>query len=249
MQKLRIFAASASDMATERTKVEAAATLLKPLADNLGIVLEVSDWRIVAPRAGRAQQVIFDQLKPTEWDVFIGIIWHRFGTPPGGKDPQTQKEYQAGTEEEFKTAYSLWKQHGKPRIMVYRCTRAIPPDALDLKQFQRVQNFFAQFDAIKGEHPALYQSFETAEAFERLLLDNLQRLLIEYKEETSGETVAPEVVKEFAPQIPDNLPRPSSFFGRDKDMETVMRALSPEDRTWGVLVDGIGGIGKTALAI
>ena len=28
-----------------------------------------------------------------------------------------------------------------------------------------------------------------------------------------------------------------------------MRALSPADRTWGVLVDGIGGIGKSAVAI
>ncbi len=32
-------------------------------------------------------------------------------------------------------------------------------------------------------------------------------------------------------------------------MEIVMRALSPADRTWGALIDGIGGIGKTALAI
>jgi tetratricopeptide (TPR) repeat protein len=32
-------------------------------------------------------------------------------------------------------------------------------------------------------------------------------------------------------------------------MDVVQRALSPADRTWGVLVDGIGGIGKTALAI
>ena len=29
----------------------------------------------------------------------------------------------------------------------------------------------------------------------------------------------------------------------------VMRALSVADRSWGVLVDGIGGIGKTALAV
>ena len=28
-----------------------------------------------------------------------------------------------------------------------------------------------------------------------------------------------------------------------------MAALHPEDRSWGVLIDGIGGIGKTALAV
>lgn len=116
MKKLRIFAASASDMATERARVETVKTLLKPLADHLGIVLDVIDWRVVVPHAGRPQQVIFDQLNPTDWDVFIGLLWHRFGTPPGGQHPQTQKEYLSGTEEEFKTAYDLWKQHGKPRI-------------------------------------------------------------------------------------------------------------------------------------
>lgn len=249
MQKLRIFTASASDMATECARVETVAALLKPLADNLGIVLEVIDWRLVVPRAGRPQQVIFDQLKPTEWDVFIGIIWHRFGRPPGGTDPLTQKEYQAGTEEEFKTAYTLWKQHDRPRIMVYRCTRAIPPEALDPEQFMRVKEFFAQFDAVKGEHPGLYQSFETPEAFEKLLLGNLQTLLLEYGERTTGKPIAQDVIETLAPQIPDNLPRRASFFGRDKEMEIVLRALSPEDHTWGVLVDGIGGIGKTALAI
>jgi tetratricopeptide (TPR) repeat protein len=32
-------------------------------------------------------------------------------------------------------------------------------------------------------------------------------------------------------------------------MDAVMRSLSPADRTWGILIDGIGGIGKTAVAV
>lgn len=249
MKKLRIFAAAPNDLATERAKVETVAALLKPLADNLDIALDVVDWRAVVPDMGRPEQVILDQIEPTAWDVLIGVLWHRFGTPPGAGDPQTQKEYLSGTEEEFKTAYRLWKQHGKPRIMMYRCTRAIPPDALDPDQFKRVKDFFAQFDVNKGEHPGLYQSFDTTEAFEKLLLDNLQRLLLEYGEQIKGKPVAREVVQEFAPRVPDNLPRRAPFFGRDKEMGVALRALSPEDRTWGVLVDGIGGIGKSALAV
>ena len=134
MEKLRIFAASPSDMATERATIEKVASSLKPLADHLDIVLEVVDWRAVVPHMGRAEQVILDQLKPTSWDVFIGILWHRFGRPPAGKDPQTQQEYLSGTQEEFQTAYRLWEQYKRPRIMMYRCTRAIPPDALDPDQ-------------------------------------------------------------------------------------------------------------------
>jgi hypothetical protein len=249
MKKLRIFAASPSDTAAERAKVETVASMLEPLATHLDIVLKVEDWRAVVPDMGRPEQVILDQLKPTSWDVFIGILWHRFGTPPAGSDTQTQKEYLAGTEEEFKTAYRLWKQHGKPRIMMYRCTRSVPLDALDPDQFKRVKEFFTEFEAVEGEHPGLYQSFDTTDAFEKLLLDNLQRLLLEFSEEIEGEPVAPEVVQAYAPKIPDNLPRRAPFFGRDKEMDVVLRALSPEDRTWGVLLDGIGGIGKSALAV
>jgi hypothetical protein len=248
-KKLRIFAASPSDMATERAKVLTAAAMLKPLADYLGITLDVVDWRSAVPEMGRPQQVIFDQLKPTEGDVFVGILWHRFGTPPGALDEQAQREYLSGTEEEFKAAYRLWKEHDRPRVMMYRCTRAIPPEALDPDQFKRVRDFFAQFEAVGGEHPGLYQSFNTIEEFERLLLPNLQHLLLEYGEQLRGTPIEPQVVQTLAPKIPNNLPRRAAFFGRHKDMEVVMRALGPEDRTWGVLIDGIGGIGKTSLAI
>ena len=46
---------------------------------------------------------------------------------------------------------------------------------------------------------------------------------------------------------PNNLPRRVSFFGREPEIERALDALSPEDRGWGLMIDGIGGIGKTAL--
>lgn len=48
---------------------------------------------------------------------------------------------------------------------------------------------------------------------------------------------------------PNNLPRLQYFFGRDTELKTIADALSPDARGWGVLIDGPGGIGKTALAI
>ena len=131
---------------------------------------------------------------------------------------------------------------------MYRCTRPIPPDDLAPDQFKRVKEFFAEFEAIKGQHPGLYQTFDTADAFEKLLLDHLQKLLLGFGERLSGKPVPAEVVQVHGPRVPDNLPRRAPFFGRTKDMAIALRALSVEDRTWGVLVDGIGGIGKSALA-
>lgn len=246
LKKLRIFVASPSDVTNERAKLETVVDSLKPIADYLGLTLEIIDWRAVVPDAGRPQQVIFDQLKPTSWDIFIGILWHRFGTPPGAKD-KTGEDYLSGTEEEFKTAYELWKQHGKPRMVLYRCTRALPFD-VDPDQLKNVRAFFKLIEDTKGDYPTLYQAFDTTESFEKLVLNNLQKLLVEYGEE-SKTPITPEVEQVLAPKIPNNLPRRQAFFGRTKEMDTVMRALGPADRTWGVLVDGIGGIGKSAIAI
>ena len=47
----------------------------------------------------------------------------------------------------------------------------------------------------------------------------------------------------------NNLPRLAPFFGRKLELDTIAKALLPQTRTWGVLIDGVGGIGKTSLAI
>ncbi len=49
--------------------------------------------------------------------------------------------------------------------------------------------------------------------------------------------------------IPNNLPRLQPFFGRENQLKTIAEALDPNKLTWGVLIDGPGGIGKTSLAI
>jgi nucleoside phosphorylase/tetratricopeptide (TPR) repeat protein len=46
-----------------------------------------------------------------------------------------------------------------------------------------------------------------------------------------------------------SLPIQPFFFGRERELAEIAGAILPESRTWGVLIDGPGGIGKTALAI
>ncbi len=52
-----------------------------------------------------------------------------------------------------------------------------------------------------------------------------------------------------APAKTTALPPRAFFVGRARELETIAAALLPEARTWGALIDGPGGIGKTALAI
>ncbi|HEX3184425.1 MAG TPA: tetratricopeptide repeat protein [Pyrinomonadaceae bacterium] len=49
--------------------------------------------------------------------------------------------------------------------------------------------------------------------------------------------------------IPNNLPRIQAFFGRTEELKQIADALDPESRTWGALIDGPGGMGKTSLAV
>lgn len=55
------------------------------------------------------------------------------------------------------------------------------------------------------------------------------------------------VVTKAAPH--STLPSRRVFFGRKPDLEKIAKYLSPEDRSWGVVLDGPGGVGKTSLAL
>src|SRR5262249_35812746 len=49
--------------------------------------------------------------------------------------------------------------------------------------------------------------------------------------------------------VRSNLPRLAYFFGRELELATIASSLEPGARTWRSLIDGPGGIGKTALAV
>ena len=61
----------------------------------------------------------------------------------------------------------------------------------------------------------------------------------------------PAVVVASAPKtlIPHNLPALQPFFGREDELKKIADALDPDSRTWGALIDGPGGMGKTSLAV
>jgi tetratricopeptide (TPR) repeat protein len=88
---------------------------------------------------------------------------------------------------------------------------------------------------------------KTAEEFAHLIFERLA--LNEAKSRDFYKTTINLPIRGVPTSVPNNLPRLQPFFGRHDELKTIRDALKPETRTWGVLIDGPGGMGKTSLAI
>lgn len=115
---VRVFLASPGDVAPERAAMSEVIDELNKLFGAIDperrVRLELVRWETHArPAAGRPQAVINEQIGL--YEVFVGLMWKRFGTPPG--DPLQQAE--SGTEEEFNRAYDSWEKTGTPEILLY----------------------------------------------------------------------------------------------------------------------------------
>ncbi len=65
----------------------------------------------------------------------------------------------------------------------------------------------------------------------------------------ASEPPAPATPPPFAALPHSTLLARRPFFGRKKELGKIAGWLLPENRSWGVVVDGPGGVGKTALAL
>jgi replicative DNA helicase len=201
-RKLRIFFACPGDVNEERKRLQNIVDRLQKSANQAGFFLELKEWRQVIPDMGRPQQVIFDQIDPKTWDIFIGILWKRFGSPSGGSHPINDLPLESGTYEEFLKAYELWKNYDCPRILFYRCTRSPERlDQIDPAQLAKVISFFAEFETARA-HPGIYKPYVTVEEFDHLAYDHLNELI---SSESKSATLKREVEKEIFAKAGENV--------------------------------------------
>lgn len=173
-RKLRVFVACPKDVAEEKERLSKVISSLQFDAAGHGFVLEFAEWQQCIPSVGDPQNIIFDQLKPESWDIFIGILWTRFGTGCGIRDPKTNREF-TGTEVEILRAIEINRAHGRPRVLIYRSTRA-PKSLKDLQgaQLEAIDDFLKDCEA-NGKHPALVRLYEQPDDFERLVNEHLRK--------------------------------------------------------------------------
>lgn len=180
-KEIKIFVASPGDVSKERKIVyDVIKGLNAGLCCHLGIILKPFLWENNArPSIGRPQEIIFNQFSPKDWDVFIGILWSRFGTESGYEEDGYRY---TGTEEEFKRAYEEWEKNKNIEIMLYRSTKKLDFHTKDTDQLEAVKNFFKEF-APNGKHPGLFKDFSSPLQLKKAIFSDLCEIIIKISQE------------------------------------------------------------------
>lgn len=169
---LRVMVASPEDVAEERQLLEQVVHELNVTwSQTFNMRLELVRWETHAyPAMGSDAQAVIDNHLDDDYDVFIGILWTRLGTPTA-RAP-------SGTIEEFERAYKRFQESPDSlRIMFYFKNPPVEPSRLDPAQLTGIRNFRERLGAEGG----LYWSYNRAEDFSGLVRMHLARQIQEWK--------------------------------------------------------------------
>ncbi len=236
LQNVRVFIASPGDVAKEREYLrEVADKINQSIAHEFGFHLEIVGWETnVIPDMGeRPQSIINKQIG--SYDIFIGIMWKRFGTPTG--------EAESGTEEEFNLAFDCREKFGTPRIMFYFNQEPfMPRNQNDLKQMEKVIEFR---DRLFQE--GLAWSYEGAKKFKDVIDIHLSKLIAQWSKKNEKGTADFEKRTVFKPYFAHPYPMQENFVGRQKERSLLSEWLE-NDPTPMLSLVAVGGMGKSALS-
>ena len=132
---IKCFIASLSDTSEERDICE---KVFSDINRGIGVAynFEIQSLRWendVHPGIGIDGQDVINRQVDGKYDLFIGIMYTRFGMPT------TRAE--SGTEEEFNNAYKRAMELKNMEIMFYFNDKKINPSKIDIEQYVKVQNF------------------------------------------------------------------------------------------------------------
>lgn len=162
IEQIRIFISSPSDVNAEKElALKVIEELNRTLCESNGLTLFPFTWeKNTYPAIGNdPQDVINKQIG--DYDIFVGIMANRFGTPTHRAG--------SGTEEEYNIAF---ENRDSKEIMFFFKDGLTQPSSLDLKQLKKV-NAFKQ--KITNDNGVLYKQF--AENFENIFRDSFTLLL------------------------------------------------------------------------
>ena len=171
----KVFLASPGDVKKERTIVKKVIDTYNQIHSCDNIKLELLCWEdSTHPSFGDYTQDVVNSQIGDDYDVFIGILWARFGTPT--------PKYESGTEEEFYRAYERYKNGDRMKLMVYRKDESIPPSSIDVEQLQKINRFTSEVGKLGG----YYFTFTEEMQFQDMLLKHLDRAIRDLEKRTDN---------------------------------------------------------------
>jgi len=161
VSKYRIFLASPSDLTEEREAIDA---VISELNENYGnqnnIIIELLKWETNSAPAisNDSVQAIINNDIP-EYDLFIGLLWMKFGTPT--------KLFGSGTEKEFELAHAKFLKDPNSIQILFYFKNAFPAtfDDIDPEQLIKVKKFKSSL----GDKNVLYWDYDQNEDLCRFL--------------------------------------------------------------------------------
>ena len=135
-------------------------------------------WEETVAGYGRPQHLINQDLD--QCDLFIGMIWKRWGTPPG-----SDGQYTSGFQEEFERSLARREHSDRPEISLF--FKNIPDEYMDDpgNDLKRVLQFKEE---ITKEKKILYQKFSEVKDMEGLARKSITKFVnsVKAKDEASG---------------------------------------------------------------
>ncbi|MCB0648443.1 MAG: hypothetical protein KDC49_17350 [Saprospiraceae bacterium] len=144
----------------------------------------VLDWRNYVGEQGTRPQ---EQLKEYFglYDVYIGVLWKRFGTKPGSENSDG-KENESGTEEEFYDAIEYKNKYGRPKVKFFFKTNE--RTANDLDELEQLRKVLAFIQLQKRQNNNYLNFFDSNTSFNSLII----KLLKEIEDDATHDTLLEE---------------------------------------------------------
>ena len=182
VNKYKIFLASPSDLADERTSIdEVISELNHSFSNKKNITLELIKWEThSAPGISKdGPQDIINKDIGSDYDIFIGLLWTKFGMPT--------ETAGSGTEEEFTIAYEKFLEDSNSIQILFYFRTSAPTSLSDIDPEQLAQ--VRKFKDSLGEMGTLYWQYQAVEELHRLLRIHIPKRinqLIDQASESSG---------------------------------------------------------------
>jgi predicted NACHT family NTPase len=240
--QINVFVSCPSDVEDEKQIVRGVCNqITEVLSLSRSIQVRVIEWKkdVIPLITGEgAQSVIDKQIAKYDYDIYVGILWKRFGDKKSdGLTP---------TEREFEDAFKRMKETKSPVIKVYfKSENFYPMNSYEVDQIGEVIKFK---ERLKDLDIGLYDEFKDKEEFREKIFRSLFYIVEDFVALTSGKS---SIAKIKYSEPPGYLQRnvilaekytPGTLFLRNELSQDVLSVVKQCNR---VVLLSDAGLGKT----